>query len=35
MPILNLRELLSDAAHFGAEAASTIQRIRHVLAPFS
>jgi fructosamine-3-kinase len=35
MPILNLRELLSVVAHFGTEAASTIQRIRQVLAPFN
>ncbi len=34
MPILNLRELLSTVAHFGPAAGSTIQRIRHVLAPF-
>jgi fructosamine-3-kinase len=35
MPILNLRELLSTVAHFGTEAASTVERIRHVIAPFS
>jgi fructosamine-3-kinase len=34
MPILNLRELLSTVAHFGTEAASTIQQIRQILAPF-
>jgi fructosamine-3-kinase len=33
MPLLHLRELLSTAAHFGAEAA-TLQRVRHILAPF-
>jgi len=35
MPILNLRELLSTVAHFGTEAASALQQIRDVLAPFS
>jgi fructosamine-3-kinase len=35
MPILNLRELLSTVAHFGTEAASAVQRIRGILAPFS
>ncbi len=34
MPILNLRELLSTVAHFGTEAVSTVQQIRHILAPF-
>jgi len=34
MPILNLRELLSTVAHFGTEAISTVQQIRHILAPF-
>ena len=34
MPILNLRELLSTVAHFGTAAASTVQDVRQVLAPF-
>ena len=35
MPVLHLRELLSTVAHFGTEAASAVQRIRHVLARFT
>jgi fructosamine-3-kinase len=34
MPILNLRELLSMVAHFGTRAASAIEHVRQVLAPF-
>jgi len=34
MSILNLRELLSTVAHFGTEAVSAVQRIRHTVAPF-
>lgn len=34
MPILHLRELLSTVAHFGTQAVSHLQRIRHILAPF-
>ena len=34
MPILNLRELLSTVAHFGTEAVSTVQQVRHILTPF-
>jgi hypothetical protein len=30
MPLLHLRELLSTVVHFGAEAASTLQRIRRI-----
>jgi fructosamine-3-kinase len=34
MPILNLRELLSTVAHFGAEATAASTAIRQILAPF-
>ena len=34
MPILHLRELLSTVAHFGTEAVSAVQHIRHTVAPF-
>jgi len=34
MPILHLREHLSVIAHFGAEAPSTLNLTREILAPF-